>query len=60
MDGLECILEQVFLQNVCGFISEIKVFRCGVKIMRACEWSGQDPIIRNRNNNICISECILS
>ena len=46
MDGLECILEQVFLQNVCGFIREIKVFRCGVKIIRAGEWSGQDPIIK--------------
>ena len=46
MDGLGCILEQAFLQNVCGFIREIKVFRCGVKIIRAGEWSGQDPIIK--------------
>ena len=40
-------------------VREIKVFRCGVKIMRASEWSGQDPIIRDRNNNICIGEYFL-
>lgn len=39
-------------------IREIKVFSCGVKIMRAVEWGGQDPIIRDRNNNICIGEYI--
>lgn len=39
-------------------IREIKVFSCGMKMMTAVEWGGQDLIIRDRNNNICIGEYI--
>ena len=35
---------------------EIKLFSCAVRIERIGRWEGQNPVIRDRNNNICIGE----
>lgn len=46
--------------QVCGTenMREIKLFSCDVRIIRIGEWSGQHPIIRDRNKNKCIGEYI--